>query len=131
MILKGTPKDVVEAWYEDRFVHEDDIKKLLCFPEDLGSTLDHLVFLTTEDDDAPEHCLHWISSLIDATTVDVSWAAPAWALGYGVFFDADGKSIYYAAGNGEFDSSFPLLIFNRARLPELEAHYKNFLKTVK
>lgn len=111
------PSDVVKSWLEPDIFARDDLpllnaKELAKFFAVKDPIVD-LGYITTEDDNPPPGVGGWINHLILCAPLPMPDLGEGWNLLAGGLNDPTEKLPYvlYVAGQGCFDSSFPLLIF--------------------
>jgi hypothetical protein len=110
------PQSILKEWYnEPDFAGDTALLDRGRIEDWFGS--DQLVHLTTQDEDEGPDIFEWIEHHIQMATVPLPSLSSAFALKAGV---VNPKAIPYVAGNGQFDSSFPLLIYRQEDHVDME-----------
>ena len=119
------PTETLREWYQppDHMLNQQQILEFFS-----TSHLENLIHFTTEDDDIAEHVPDFIHYLIDMTVLEVPHLSDAWELSSGGLNDMEnGGYAPYLAGNGTFDSSFPILIYRKQDEPVVATTCKAWL----
>lgn len=128
------PIDVVQNWIsgeifapgDDPLINGSDIAAFFS----VSDAINDLIYVTTEDDDADQHTGDWLNDLILAAALPVPNLSEAFNLSAGGLPKSTEDPIpyvLYVAGNGMFDSSFPLLVYREKDEESMLQHRQAWL----
>jgi len=119
------PRDVLAYWYskshgEEALLNLEPIQAFF----GISNVEDDMIHVTTEDDDESPDVMEWISHLIDLALLPLPHLSDNFALKAGGIHSNPNGSDYvrYVAGNGVFESSFPVLIYSVEDQLAMDAH---------
>lgn len=117
------PSETLDMWYE-----EDppllNHQPILDFFQVRDTT--QLIHVCTEDDDAPQHANDWLYYLMSLAPLELPHLSTAFELEAGGISTNPGDYVMFVVGNGNFESSFPVLIYRAKDAQKMDLHYETW-----